>query len=100
MERQQSQERVVVTGVGTVSALGLGIDPTLENLRRNQVCLSPVTRFPLRDTKSRLVGQVPEFKAAEVDRRIDFSQLNPISRFAAAAGRNSIKAVIQHEIRP
>jgi 3-oxoacyl-[acyl-carrier-protein] synthase II len=37
------------------------------------------------------VGQVSAFKAAEVDRRIDFSRLNEISRFAVAAGRLALE---------
>jgi 3-oxoacyl-[acyl-carrier-protein] synthase II len=35
--------------------------------------------------RSRLAGFVPSFKSADVDRRIDFSSMNPISRFATAA---------------
>jgi 3-oxoacyl-[acyl-carrier-protein] synthase II len=85
--RRRSQERVVITGLGAVTAAGLGIQRTLERLRQNSVCLSPVTGFPLGGAKSRLAGQVAPFKAADVDRRLDLSSLNPISRFAVAAGR-------------
>jgi 3-oxoacyl-[acyl-carrier-protein] synthase II len=85
--RQRSEERVVITGLGTVTSVGLGIQKTLGNLRNNVVGLSPVTRFPLRAARSRLVGQVGEFKAADIDRRLDFSNLNDISRFAVSAGR-------------
>jgi len=40
---------------------------------------------------ARLVGQVAPFKAAEVDRRIDFECLNQISRFAVAASRLALE---------
>ena len=79
--------RVVITGFGAVTSLGLGIQRTLEELRRNTVGITPVTGFPLCGQQSRCVGQVGAFKAAEVDRRIDFAGLNEISRFAVAAGR-------------
>ena len=85
--RQRSEERVVITGFGTVTSAGLGIPQTLENLRKGAVCLSPVTRFPLRGARSKLVGQVGPFNASEIDRRLDFDGLNDISRFAVAAGR-------------
>jgi 3-oxoacyl-[acyl-carrier-protein] synthase II len=85
--KARSERRVVVTGLGAVTSAGLGIQATLETMRRNEVRLSPVTNFPLRDARSRLVGRVASFKASEVDRRIDFEGLNQISRFAVAAGK-------------
>jgi len=85
--RPQVNERVVITGAGCVTSLGLGCRATLEGLRAGRVGLSAVTAFPLRNTRSRLVGQVPAFRGDEVDRRIDFSGLNPISKYAVAAAR-------------
>ena len=85
--RRSRIQRVVITGGAAVTSLGLGIQRTLDQLRRNVVAITPVTKFPLRGQKSRCVGQVGPFKSAEVDRRIDFSSLNDISRFAVAAGR-------------
>jgi 3-oxoacyl-[acyl-carrier-protein] synthase II len=85
--RRKKSERVFITGLGAVTALGLGLPATLEQLRRGTVGIAPVTNFPLKGQRSRLVGQVPEFTAAQVDRRLDFSILNPISRFAVSAGR-------------
>jgi 3-oxoacyl-[acyl-carrier-protein] synthase II len=85
--RPPATERVVITGLGAVTAAGLGVPRLLETLRANRVCLTPATRFPLLQCRSRLAGFVPDFKAAEVDRRIDFSVLNDISRYAVAAAR-------------
>jgi 3-oxoacyl-[acyl-carrier-protein] synthase II len=85
--RPPEAERVVITGVGVVTSLGLGIEKTLERLRQDAAVITPVTGFPLLGQRARRVGQVGAFKAADVDRRIDFSGLNDISRFAVAAGR-------------
>jgi len=85
--RENKFARVVITGTGIVTALGLGIASTLRSLRREVVGMVPATRFPLHGQAARLIGQVPEFSAAQVDRRLDFSGLNPISKFAVAAGR-------------
>ena len=89
--RQKNSERVVITGVSTVTALGLGIQKTLEQLRRSAVGIAPVTNFPLTGRTSRLAGQVAEFSEAQVDRRLDFSVLNPISKFAVSAGRLALE---------
>jgi len=85
--RPPATERVVVTGLGVVSAAGIGLANTLETLRQNAVCLSEVARFPRDGTRACRGGWVPAFKAAEVDRRLDFSVLNDISRYAVAAAR-------------
>jgi 3-oxoacyl-[acyl-carrier-protein] synthase II len=63
----------------------------LDQLRRGTVGIAPVTNFPLNGRRSRLAGQVPQFTAAQVDRRLDFSVLNPISRFAVSAGRLALE---------
>ena len=89
--RPKKSERVVITGVGAVTSLGLGVAATVEQLRRGTVGISPVTNFPLTGQTSRLAGQVPDFSAAQVDRRLDFSVLNPISKFAVAAGRLALE---------
>ena len=89
--RRKPAERVVITGAGTVTALGLGVPATLEMLRRGAVGLAPVTNFPLTGQAARLAGQVADFSEAQVDRRLDFSGLNPISKFAVAAGRLALE---------
>jgi 3-oxoacyl-[acyl-carrier-protein] synthase II len=89
--RRKKPVRVVITGAGVVTSLGLGVAGTLERLRRDETGLLPVTRFPLTGQKSRLMGQVAEFTAAQVDRRLDLSALNPISKFAVAAGRLALE---------
>jgi 3-oxoacyl-[acyl-carrier-protein] synthase II len=90
--REKKYGRVVITGLGTVTSLGLGIQTTLEQLRHGAVGISPVTNFPLFGQTSRRAGQVAEFSAAQVDRRLDFSVLNPISRFAVSAGRLALES--------
>ena len=85
--RPPAAGRVVITGLGTATAAGLGVTRLLETLRRNETCLTPATRYPLLACRSRLAGFVPDFKSADVDRRLDFSVLNEISRFAVAAAR-------------
>ncbi len=85
--RPVGRERVVVTGAGVVSSLGLGVETFLERLRSDVVGIRPVSRYSVEGCRSRMLGEVPEFHEADVDRRLDFSDLNPLSRFAVAAGR-------------
>ncbi len=86
--RPRRAGRVVITGLGTVTAAGLGTARLLETLRAGRACLAPVTRFPLPPQfRSRRAGLVEPFREAAVDRRLDFSSLNDISRYAVSAAK-------------
>ena len=80
-----AEELTVVTGAGTVTSLGLGSRSLLAALRSGNTGIGDTGRLGLPHTKSSMAGLVPRFRASEVDRRLDFSGLNSISRFAVAA---------------
>jgi 3-oxoacyl-[acyl-carrier-protein] synthase II len=57
--------RVVITGLGTVSGAGLGIEPTWEAAVAGRSAITPITRFDPSGFACRIAGQVPdEFKIA------------------------------------
>ena len=82
-----SKGRVVLTGSGMVSALGLGVEATIQALRKGTIGLSTVERLGLPPLGSKKAGLVPLFKPHDVDRRCDFTGMNTISKYAAAASR-------------
>ncbi|MBL9139098.1 MAG: cobalamin-dependent protein [Verrucomicrobiales bacterium] len=85
--RQRPSHRVVITGVGAVTSIGLGIEDILAGLQNQTIGINPVTRFPLKGQRAQCFGEITDFPASKIDRRLDFSVLNPISRFAVSAGR-------------
>lgn len=85
--RERGNKRVVITGCGAVSSLGLGTGPILEALQEGKVGLGSTERLGLSGMKSNLAGLVPPFRGTDIDRRIDFKTMNPISRYATAAAR-------------
>lgn len=85
------EERVVITGAGIVSALGLGINATVQALYKGTIGLAGVERLNLPPLQSKKAGLVPPFKPADIDRRCDFSGMNTISTYAAAASRMALE---------
>lgn len=85
--RRRDLSRVVVTGLGAVTSLGLGIGKTLDALRAGAVGIGPARRLGHEKSASRLAGLVPVFSAQDVDRRLDFAGMNPLSKYATAASR-------------
>jgi 3-oxoacyl-[acyl-carrier-protein] synthase II len=58
-----SRRRVVVTGVGAMTAFGPGCDALRAGLRAGQRALRPVTLFDATGYRSQIAGEVPEFEA-------------------------------------
>ncbi len=83
--KETTTQRVVITGTGVVSPLGISSRTTLEALRENRVELSPVDRFPIKEPTSSLAGLVPPLKAADIDRRLDLTGMPHIGQMATAA---------------
>ncbi len=78
-------ERIVITGTGMVTSLGLGTKRNLAALQRGERGIRPVSYPEFTGLRSSLAGLVPDFKAGDIDRRLDLGGMNKISRFAAAA---------------
>jgi 3-oxoacyl-[acyl-carrier-protein] synthase II len=79
--------KVVITGAGCVTSLGLGVPATLEGLRNGETGIKPAERLGIEKSRSKNAGLVPEFSAADVDRRLDLSGMNRISAYATAASK-------------
>eukprot|EP01018_Ginkgo_biloba_P021075 Gb_23277 [translate_table: standard] len=73
---KDAKKRVVITGMGMVSALGNDVDTFYDNLLAGQSGIGPIDRFDASSFSVRFAGQIHDFFAAEyidakIDRRID-----------------------------
>ncbi len=83
--RPPESERVVITGTGVITSLGLGTKINLDALRERKRALVSITPLGLEGMKSELAGLIPNFRSEQIDRRLDLSGMNKISRFATGA---------------
>jgi len=79
--------RVAVVAAGVVSPLGSGLNETLDSLRANKDCVSPVTRFEIDKCRSKTAGQIPD------DRLLDTGQNGNKSRRVHRATRMMMTAL-------
>ncbi len=86
------RQRVVITGLGTVSPLGLAVPALLTALRARQRGIGSVARLGVSGIASGRAGLVPAFRSTDVDRRLDFAGMNPITRYAVSAARLALNA--------
>ena len=62
---QRVERRVVVTGIGLVTPLGIGTQQTWEAAIAGKSGVGPITRFDAKDLPSRIAGEVKNFEAAK-----------------------------------
>ena len=82
--RRESGRRVVVTGLGAVSAAGWGVAPFREALRSGRTAIGPFDRFNNAAQRTHVAGQVPPQPQwpASPGRRVRWSRLSNSDRFA------------------
>ncbi len=69
------KRRVVVTGLGMVTALGTGVEKNWEAVCAGKSGIGPVTRFDASEYKSRIAGEVKDFRSE------DFMDKQQVRRF-------------------
>jgi 3-oxoacyl-[acyl-carrier-protein] synthase II len=64
-EMQRVERRVVVTGIGLVTPLGIGNEPNWQSVLAGKSGIGPITRFDAKDLPSRIAGEVKGFDPAQ-----------------------------------
>ncbi len=84
------KRRVVVTGLGVISPIGIGKQHFLDGLRAGDSGIRPITRFEVDGFASRVAGEVDDFDPLEYlgPRRVN--QMARCAQFAVAAAGMAI----------
>jgi 3-oxoacyl-[acyl-carrier-protein] synthase II len=79
--------RVVVTGVGLVSALGIGTEENWRALVAGRSGIGPITRFDASQFSSRIAGEVKNFDPLKFIEKKDIKKMDVFIQFAIAAAQ-------------
>ena len=77
--------RVVVTGVGLVSSLGIGTEATWQGLLAGQSGIAPITHFDASAFSTRIAGEVKGFDPLQFVAKKDVKKMDAFIQFALAA---------------
>ncbi len=80
-----SARRVVVTGIGLVTPLGIGRQTNWDALLRGRSGIGPITRFDASRHSTRFAGEVPGFDPLLFIDRKEARKIDPFIQFALAA---------------
>ena len=82
--------RVVVTGLGVVSPVGVGVDRAWDSMIAGRSGIGPITHFDVTDFSTRFGGQVDEFDPTEWLSPKEARRLSRFQQFAVAAADEAI----------
>jgi len=93
--------RIVVTGLGLVSAAGSDLDAMLDSLRAGQHCLQPIASFDTAGMAMTHVGEVPAFDPCATLSPVRVRTVDRGSQFALVAARQALtQATGAHALEP
>ena len=77
--------RVVITGVGLLSSVGVGTEPCWEAIRNGRNGISRITAFDASDFTCRIAGEVRDFRPEDFIERREIKKTGRFIQFAIAA---------------
>ena len=85
------ERRVVITGYGLVTPLGIGSREPWERLVRGESGIDFITRFDATAMKSKIAGEVKNFKPSDFIDAKDAKRMDLFTKFAMAAAKLAIE---------
>jgi 3-oxoacyl-(acyl-carrier-protein) synthase len=91
MTDNQPQNRVVITGIGIVSPLGLDTQTTWEGLINGRSGIDHISLFDASNLAVRFGGEVKDFDPANYISRKDIRRMDRFAQLAVAAGKQALE---------
>jgi 3-oxoacyl-[acyl-carrier-protein] synthase II len=83
--------RVVVTGLGAVTPLGVGVSPTWEAVLAGKSGVGPITRFDAKEFSTRIAAEVKGFQPEDFIDRKEIKRMDPFIHYAMAAAQMAME---------
>lgn len=83
--------RVVVTGMGAVTPIGIGVKAFWEGIKQEKIGFAPITRFDAADHKCRLAAEVRDFHPEDHMDKKSARRMELFCQFAVAAAGESLR---------
>jgi 3-oxoacyl-[acyl-carrier-protein] synthase II len=85
-----SKRRVVVTGIGMISPLGVGNEPTWQGLLEGRSGIGPITKFDAADYTTRIAGEVKGFNPEQWIEKKEVKKSDTFIHYAVAAAQMAV----------
>ncbi len=88
---QNPRKRVVITGLGCISPLGLDVPTTWSNIVAGKSGVGPITHFDTSNFKTKIAAEVRGFDGVPLFGTRDARRLDRFCQFAMAAARQAVE---------
>ena len=85
------KRRVVVTGLGAVTPLGIGVEETWKNIKAGKSGIRRITKFDASNLPSQIAGEVKDFKPEEFMSAKLTSRVDTFIQYAIASTRMALE---------
>jgi len=85
------KRRVVVTGLGIISPLGIGVEDNWQALCRGQSGIGRITKFDVDEFPVKIAGEVKGFEAADYIEHKDIKKMDVFIHYAVACSQMALK---------
>lgn len=86
----QSPRRVVITGLGVVTPLGIGVSQTWKGICEGRSGIGPITRFDASEYPVRIAGEVKNFDPADYIEKKEIKKMDSFIHYAIAASQEAV----------
>jgi 3-oxoacyl-[acyl-carrier-protein] synthase II len=87
----QNTRRVVVTGIGLVTPVGVGTDEVWKNILAGRSGIAPITHFDAKDFSTRIAGEVKNFDVLQFIDLKESRKMDMFIHFAIAASEFAMR---------
>ena len=85
------KKRVVVTGMGAITPIGIGVDAFWDGICNEKIGFGPITQFDATDYKCKLAAEVKDFDPEQFMDKKSARRMERFCQFAVAASGEAIK---------
>lgn len=83
--------RVVVTGIGAVTPIGIGVEAYFNGLKEGKIGIDHVTHFDATEFSTRIAGEVKDFNPELYIAKKEVKRMDRFSQFAIAAAKEAFQ---------
>ena len=85
------KKRVVITGMGAVTPIGIGVDAFWNGIKEEKTGFAPITHFDTTDYKCKLAAEVKDFDPAQFMDKKAAKRMELFSQYAVAATKEAME---------
>ena len=90
MTESSPRRRVVITGLGAVTPVGIGVDDTWQAVLAGKSGIGPITRFDASDYACRIAAEVKGFDPADYLEKKEIKKMDTFIQYAVAASHEAV----------